>query len=48
MLSTILLVIAFVLFAVSAAGITLPRVGLQSAGLACWVASILIGSGFLH
>ena len=48
MLSTILLVIAFVLFAVSAAGISHPRVGLQSAGLACWVASILIGSGFLH
>jgi hypothetical protein len=48
MLSTILLVIAFILFAASAAGITHPRIGLQSAGLACWVASILIGSGFLH
>lgn len=42
MLSTILLVVALVLFVVSAAGRP-SRINLQSAGLACWVLSILLG-----
>ena len=42
MISTILLVVALILFAVSAAGVP-SRINLQSAGLACWVLSLLIG-----
>lgn len=42
MLSTILLVIALVLFVVSAAGVP-SRFNLQSAGLAVWVLSLLVG-----
>ncbi len=42
MLTTILLVIALVLFIISACGVP-SRVNLQSAGLACWVASLLVG-----
>jgi hypothetical protein len=42
MLSTILLVIALILFVVSAAGVP-SRINLQSAGLAVWVLSLLIG-----
>jgi hypothetical protein len=42
MISTILLIVALVLFVVSAAGVA-SRINLQSAGLACWVLSLLIG-----
>ncbi len=42
MLGTILLVVALILFAASAAG-TSSRYNLQSAGLAVWVLSLLIG-----
>jgi hypothetical protein len=46
MISTVLLVVALVLFVMSAASVP-SRINLQSAGLACWVLSIVIGSGFL-
>ncbi len=42
MLTTILLVVALILFAMSAAGVP-SRINLQSAGLAIWVLSLLIG-----
>lgn len=42
MIATILLVAAFVLFLLSAVNVPSPRVGLTAAGLAMWVASILI------
>ena len=41
MLETILLVVAFVLFLVSAFGVT-ARVNLLALGLACWVLAELI------
>ena len=41
MLSTILLVVALILFVVSAAGVP-SRINLQSAGLAVWVLSLLL------
>jgi hypothetical protein len=37
----VLLVLAFVLFVLAAAGVTHPRWNLIGAGLACWVASLL-------
>jgi hypothetical protein len=40
MLHTILLVFAFVLFVVAAAGVP-SRVNLVAAGLACWVATLI-------
>ena len=43
MLSTILLIIAFVLFVLTAIGIQAPRVNLLAAGLACWVGAMLFG-----
>lgn len=46
-ISIILLVIALILFIVSAVGVP-SRINLQSAGLACWVLSILVGGGLLH
>lgn len=43
MLTTILLVFAFVLFVLAAIGIpTPPRFNLIAAGLACWVLSALV------
>lgn len=41
-LDLILLVAAFVLFALAAVGVPSPRVNLLAAGLACWVLSLLI------
>jgi hypothetical protein len=46
MLSLILLVFAFVLFAVASAGVAHPRINLTAAGLACWVASQIVGTAF--
>lgn len=43
MLSLIFLVAALVLFIVSAIGVPAGRVNLSAAGLACWVASQLVG-----
>lgn len=38
-----LMVFAFVCFALSAFGVSHPRVNLQSLGLAAWVLALLIG-----
>lgn len=44
MLTTILLVAAFVLFILSAIGVpSPPRFNLMAGGLACWVAAQLFG-----
>lgn len=43
MLSLAFLIAALVLFIISAVGVPSGRVNLMSAGLACWVASLLIG-----
>lgn len=42
-LNLILLVLAFVLFLVSAAGVASGRINLIAAGLACWVLSLILG-----
>lgn len=41
-ISLVLMIVALVLFALSAFGVASPRVNLQSAGLFCWVLSMLI------
>jgi len=43
MLKLILLVFAFVLFAIAAAGVPSGRWNLIAAGLACWAASEFVG-----
>lgn len=43
MLSLVLLIAALVLFIIAAAGVPAGRVNLVAAGLACWVASQLVG-----
>ena len=45
MITLILLVFAFVLFAIASFNVGLPRFNLIAAGLAFWVLSILLGSG---
>lgn len=49
MVSTILLVLAFIMFVLAAipAGAKLPF-SLVPAGLACWVLAQIVGSGLLH
>lgn len=48
MITTILLVFALVFFVLSTVGVpSAPRFNLQSAGLACWVLSVLIGVAHL-
>jgi hypothetical protein len=42
MLPLIFLVAALVLFIVAAVGVSAGRVNLAAAGLACWVASVLV------
>lgn len=42
-LSLLLLIVAFVLFALAAAGVPSKHVNWIGAGLACWVLSILVG-----
>jgi hypothetical protein len=44
MLTTILLVAAFVLFVLAACGVASGRINLIAAGLACWVAARLFGA----
>lgn len=46
MIGLILLVFAFVLFALAAVIPNPPRLNLIGAGLACWVLSELLGKGF--
>ena len=41
-LKLILLVLAFVLFALAAAGVAHPRFSLMAAGLAAWVLSLMV------
>lgn len=49
MLSTILLIFAFVLEVLAALGIPRPpRFNLMAAGLACWILSILVGAAGMH
>jgi len=43
MISLALLIAAFVLFVLAASGVPAGRYSLLAAGLACWVASLLIG-----
>lgn len=40
-LDRLLLIAAFILFVLSALGVSSPRVNLLAAGLACWVATLL-------
>ena len=47
MLSTILVIAAFILFVIAAFP-TASRINLVAAGLACWVLSTLVGTGLLH
>ena len=49
MVSTVLLVVAFILFVIAALPVSakLP-VAAVPAGLACWVLAQLVGSGLLH
>lgn len=42
MISNILLVLAFVLFLVAAAGVTMPRVNFGWLGLASWALAVLL------
>jgi hypothetical protein len=42
MLTTILLVIAFVCFLLAAFGVSVPRINFIGLGLACWVLTLLI------
>jgi len=43
MISTALLIVACILFVISAIGVPAGRVNLVAAGLGFWVASILVG-----
>lgn len=43
MLSTILLIAAFILFLIAAIGVSSGRVNLTAAGLACWTLSQIVG-----
>jgi hypothetical protein len=47
LLSTILVIAAFILFVIAAFPVA-SRINLVAAGLACWVLSTLVGSGLLH
>lgn len=42
MISTVLLIAAFILFVLAAVGVPSPRVNLIGAGLACWVLASLV------
>ena len=42
-ISMILLIVAFILFVLSAISVPVPRINLMSAGLACWVLAVLLG-----
>jgi len=47
-LATIFLIVALVLFILSAVGVSAPRVNLMAAGLAFWVAAEIFGRTVLH
>jgi|GEM_PF-2714111 len=42
MIDTVLLIVAFILFVVGAAGVSVGRINAVAAGLACWVLTLLI------
>ena len=42
MISLIFMIAALVIFIIAAVNIPVPRVNLVAAGLACWVASLLL------
>ena len=42
MAHTVLIVAALVLFVLAAVNVSSPRLNLTAAGLACWVASLLV------
>lgn len=44
MVTTALLIAAFILFVLATFGVSSPRFSVLAAGLACWVLSILLGS----
>jgi hypothetical protein len=44
----LLLVVAFVLFALAAFGLPVGRINLLAAGLACWLLSQILGAGILR
>lgn len=48
MISTILLLAAFILFVLSACGVPGGRINLMAAGLACWVLAEIIAKGLFH
>lgn len=48
MISTILLIAAFVLFVLAACGVPSGRIGLVPAGLAAWVLAQMISGGLFH
>jgi hypothetical protein len=41
-MTTVLMLVAFLLFVLSALNTSISRVNLQSAGLACWVLALLL------
>lgn len=44
MITLILLIVAFGCFVLAALGVATSRINLLSAGLACWVLTVLLGS----
>jgi len=44
MIATLFLLLALVIFLVASAGVSAGRVNLIAAGLAAWVASVVLGS----
>ncbi len=44
MIGLVLLIAAFILFALAAAGVTSGRINLVAAGMACWVLSVLVST----
>lgn len=48
MFSLILLIAAFLLFALGAIGVSSGKINLMSAGLACWVLSHIVAGGLVN
>ena len=47
-LVALFLILAFICFIMSACGLPLPRIGLESLGLAFWVLAEIFARGVLH
>jgi hypothetical protein len=47
-ISNLLIIVAFVLFALGALGLPVGRFNLLSAGLACWLLSEILAAGILR